>query len=95
MLYLQANEDTGHFQIHREEQRFRHISKEIVNYNQYNYRYLFFEPKPFDLYLFPSSLLHSVEENKSELNRISVSFNTFYQGDITTSANDLTEIRFK
>ena len=91
VLYLQVDENTGNFQVHREDDN--RISKEVINYNQYNYKYLFFEPKQFDLYIFPSSLRHSVDENKSTENRISLSFNTFYYGDIINGG--LTDIRFK
>ena len=92
VLYLQVDDQTGKFLVHREDNN--RISNEIKNYNQYNYKYLFFEPKQFELYIFPSSLSHSVDENKSTENRISLSFNTFYYGDIIGDGK-LTDIRFK
>ena len=91
VLYLQVDDQTGKFLVHREDNN--RISKEIKNYNQYNYKYLFFEPKQFELYIFPSSLSHSVDENKSTKDRISLSFNTFYYGDIIGDGK-LTDIRF-
>ena len=92
VLYLQVDNQTGKFLVHREDNN--RISNEIKNYNQYNYKYLFFEPKQFELYIFPSSLSHSVDENKSIKDRISLSFNTFYYGDIIGDGK-LTDIRFK
>jgi uncharacterized protein (TIGR02466 family) len=92
VLYLQVDEHSGKFLVHREDNN--RISNEIKNYNQYNYKYLFFEPKQFELYIFPSSLSHSVDENKSTKDRISLSFNTFYYGDIIGDGK-LTDIRFK
>ena len=92
VLYLQVDDQTGKFLVHREDNN--RISNEIKNYNQYNYKYLFFEPKQFELYIFPSSLSHSVDENKSTKDRISLSFNTFYYGDIIGDGK-LTDIRFK
>ena len=35
-----------------------------------------------DLIIFPSNLRHEVYENKSDQNRISLSFNTFFKGEI-------------
>jgi uncharacterized protein (TIGR02466 family) len=92
VLYLQVDDRTGKFLVHRENEN--RISKEVKNYNQYNYKYLFFEPKQYELYIFPSSLNHSVDENTSCENRISLSFNTFYYGDIIGDGQ-LTDIRFK
>ena len=92
VLYLQVDDQTGKFLVHREDNN--RISNEIKNYNQYNYKYLFFEPKQFELYIFPSSLSHSVDENKSTKDRISLSFNTFYYGNIIGDGK-LTDIRFK
>jgi uncharacterized protein (TIGR02466 family) len=92
VLYLRVNDQSGKFLVHRQDDN--RISKEIKSYNQYNYKYLFFEPKQFELYIFPSHLKHSVNENKSNEDRISLSFNTFYYGDVIGSGK-LTDIRFK
>jgi ectoine hydroxylase-related dioxygenase (phytanoyl-CoA dioxygenase family) len=39
------------------------------------------------LLLFPSSLLHAVEEVTTETTRISISFNTFFKGHIGEESN--------
>ena len=92
VLYLQTEEDSGRFRIHRKDDR--NICGEIKEYNKYNFSYVFFEPKKFDLFIFPSSLEHSVEENKSTSNRVSMSFNTFYSRDIKMAGNNLADISF-
>lgn len=38
------------------------------------------EPEKGTLLIFPSSLAHSVDENKSPIDRITISFNTFFKG---------------
>ena len=91
VLYLQTSETSGRFLVHRQDTRT--IKNKTKNYNKYNFEYVFFEPKPFDLYLFPSSLEHSVEENTSNENRISLSFNTFYHGTINATDSRLTELK--
>lgn len=92
VLYLQTNEDSGKFRVHRKDDR--NICNEIKQYNKYNFSYVYFEPKIFDLFIFPSSLEHSVEENKSNETRISLSFNTFYSRDIKMSYNNLSDLSF-
>ena len=47
-----------------------------------------------ELVLFPSYLRHMVPVNKSDKERISISFNTFVK-DKLGSENDLTELRVK
>ena len=90
VLYLQTDETSGRFLVHRHNTRT--IKNKTKNFNKYNFEYLFFEPKQFDLYLFPSSLEHSVEENLSSRNRLSLSFNTFYRGTINATDSKLTEL---
>jgi uncharacterized protein (TIGR02466 family) len=91
VLYLQTDEASGRFLVHRSDTRT--IKNKTKNFNKFNFEYLFFEPKQFELYLFPSSLEHSVEENKSNKNRISLSFNTFYHGTINATDSMLTELK--
>lgn len=90
VLYLQTNENSGKFLVHRYDNRT--IQNQTKTFNKYNFSYMFFEPRKFDLYLFPSSLEHSVEENKSNEDRISLSFNTFYHGTINAYST-LTELK--
>jgi len=45
--------------------------------------------------LFPSVLVHAVNPNKNKEERISLSFNTFLRGDLTTSEGQVTELTLK
>ena len=87
VFYLRTNEKSGNFNVHRGDGLRPMIRDQITNWNQFNYEYYFFTPKSYDLYLFPSSLSHSVDINQSNETRASLSFNTFYEGEIRTDAN--------
>jgi hypothetical protein len=80
VVYLQTDENTGNLNLYRFENHPRQIYSEVTNWNTYNYEYVYFPPKVGNMFLFPSTLSHSVEENKSTISRISLSFNTFYSG---------------
>jgi uncharacterized protein (TIGR02466 family) len=60
--------------------------------NAWNGNYQFIDVEKNKLYLFPSSLPHSVQENKTNTLRISLSFNTFVKGEIGNE-NDLTSLK--
>ena len=47
------------------------------------------------LFLFPSTLLHSVAKNKSDVERISLSFNTFIKGQLGGAQNSLQALNIK
>jgi uncharacterized protein (TIGR02466 family) len=87
VFYLRTNEKSGNFNVHRNDSLRPMIRDQITNWNQFNYEYYFFTPKTYDLYLFPSTLSHSVDPNQSAETRVSFSFNTFYEGEIRTDAN--------
>ena len=44
-------------------------------------------PKPGTMLIFPSDLIHSVDENKEEQDRITMSFNTFPEGEAGNKLN--------
>lgn len=77
-LYLNVSDDTGKFNIYKPEALSDYLTDTKIEYNKYNYEYVWFAPKRFDLYLFPSYLQHSVDTNTSNMNRVSLAFNTFY-----------------
>jgi len=87
VFYLRTNERSGNFNVHRADGQRAMIRDQITTWNQFNYDYYYFTPKTYDLYLFPSSLSHSVDPNESNETRVSLSFNTFYEGEIRTDAN--------
>jgi uncharacterized protein (TIGR02466 family) len=86
VIYIQTNELTGDFHVYRPLNRLESfIRGEISFWQEYNFESMYYKPKINDIYLFPSSLQHSVDTNLSEITRISLSFNTFYKlpfGDI-------------
>jgi hypothetical protein len=89
VLYIQTNDKCGNINIHRPHLYNRIIRNKIENYNEYNFERVWFTPNPCELLIFPSFLQHNVEENMSDIDRISISFNTFYRGNIG-SEEDLT-----
>ena len=60
-------------------------------WGRYNFLSYYFEPKPNELFLFPGSLMHSVDTNTTTTNRLSLSFNTFFTGSFG-SVEDLSYI---
>ena len=60
---------------------------EPIKYNTVNSSQFKLEVKAGECILFPSSLRHAVPENKSNEERISMSFNTFSLGTLGTKAN--------
>jgi uncharacterized protein (TIGR02466 family) len=77
-FYIKTNDDSGKFQLHRP----RSIAELFYNkrntYNEFTYDMVWYQPQPYDLYMFPSFIEHSVEENLSDEPRISLAFNSFY-----------------
>lgn len=70
------------------------IKRVITKYNEFNAETFFLPMVSGELVLFPSYLRHMVPVNKSDKERISISFNTFVK-DKLGSENDLTELRVK
>ena len=68
------------------------IKPETKDWNSYNSESWWYETKPGDLYLFPSSLPHSVFTVPKGKTRISLSFNTFIKGSVGVDS-DLTELK--
>ena len=68
------------------------IKPETKDWNSYNSESWWYETKPGDLYLFPSSLPHSVFTVPKGKTRISLSFNTFIRGSVGVDS-DLTELK--
>ena len=77
---------------------FECLDKDFIRFDREKHHYIEIEPSEYDLYnsdiwdfpvftgdllLFPSDLAHSVVENNTNKTRISLSFNTFLEGDIS------------
>ena len=55
--------------------------------NEDNTSQVYFNNKNGQLFLFPSTLMHSVAKNKSDVERISLSFNTFIRGKLGSDSS--------
>jgi len=73
--YVKAPKDCGKFQIENPNSIKKHISPEIVNKNEHNVLLAGIEINEGDLIIFPGYLPHKVERNKSDEDRIVISFN--------------------
>ena len=73
--YVKAPKDCGKFQIENPNSIKKHISPEIVNKNEHNVLLARIEINEGDLIIFPGYLPHKVEKNKSDEDRIVISFN--------------------
>lgn len=78
ILYIQTNNDD---KIYFHNDKFRQLTTPTDNYNTYNSESWWMEATAKTMYLFPSSLQHSVKPVDGELTRISLSFNTFPVGN--------------
>jgi len=92
VLYIDCMETSGEFRVYKHEALRRDIGAVVTNHNLFTYDYIKFIPNKFDLYLFPSNLKHSVEKNESDKNRLSIAFNTFYQGELDTIFDSLSQL---
>ena len=78
--YPQINESSAPIQFKRGEQR--DVGFHIKEYNMFNSQTFLLPMKMGELILFPSNLMHSVPPNRSDEERISLSFNTWPTGDL-------------
>jgi len=60
---------------------------EIENYNDFNSQMRWINVNKYDLLLFSSSLVHGVNVNETEEDRISLSFNTWVAGTVGVARN--------
>ena len=79
-FYYQADNRTGQFVC--SDNRYTPLEYEKKDYNIFNSNAWKFTPKPYELYLFPSHVVHKVEPNESNITRISLAFNTYLRGII-------------
>ena len=63
--------------------------------NENNAAQVYFNNENGKLFLFPSTLMHSVAKNKSDVERISLSFNTFIKGKLGSAQNSLQALNIK
>ena len=92
VFYLKTDSQSGNINFHNQNSGFRQIKNQTMVYNDFTYDYQYFTPVIGDVFLFPSSLQHSVSINNSSDARISLAVNSFYDCDIEFS--DLTKLSF-
>jgi len=86
VLYLKVPENSGNIAFHKSGPvpNFINpiITMEYDNYNEFNANRFEINIKEDLLILFPSSLSHSIEINKSNQNRYCLAFNLFFKGTL-------------
>ena len=81
VYYFNLDENSGNLIFSNS--NYQQLEYTTINSNIYNSKHWILNPKQHTLILFPSSLEHNVSKNNSNINRISLSFNTFIKGPIS------------
>jgi uncharacterized protein (TIGR02466 family) len=97
VFYLQTDDKSGNIKFYNKHDSHNTIQAACVSDNEFTYDWYSINPKKYSLVLFPSTLEHSVDVNDSLRNRISLSFNTFVRGRLSThkEVDTLTELILK
>ncbi len=82
VLYLQAFENCGNIILHHKSSLRQNFdfSYDLNSYNIFNSQTWRYSVKTGNILIFPSWVNHSVEENRSDKDRIILGFNTFVRG---------------
>lgn len=80
VFYFQNNSKLPPIQFRRP--NVRELSMDILKHNNFNSATYLLPAESGELLLFPSTLQHSVLDNKSDEDRISIAFNTFTKGSL-------------
>jgi len=89
VFYINCHEELDKIKFFKEE--YKTIKFEIKNWNLWNSESWWFTVKTGDIILFPSNLVHMVENKKGSNTRISLAFNVFIKGKLGNN-KDLTEL---
>jgi len=99
VLYTKTNKDSGNINFLKPDgyTNLFHSSTNVPfdkigihNCKEYN-----IQPQIGDILLFPSHLLHAIEENKSNTDRYSVSFNFHIEGELMTKKSKIDYLKLK
>ena len=94
VYYLDAPKDAGGIVFvkgYNEQEIFpMAITPKVSEYNYVTSKQMTFKVNPGKLVIFPSNLMHSVEENKSNNDRYSLAFNLFCRGNFGHNEGQLT-----
>ena len=93
VLYLKAAEKTGQISFHKYK-KYLDISSPTLTlgftkWNIFNSDKWSITPNENQIIIFPSNLMHSVEINNSNEDRVSIAFNVFVKGDLGTRESAL------
>lgn len=75
VIYLKAPENCGDIIFFRNSTEQFALANYTKNNNSYNFETIKYKPSEKKVIIFPSYILHTVEQNKSNEDRISISFN--------------------
>ena len=92
ILYINADKDNDKVKFYND--KYSMIDIETEKFNAFNSRSWWFPVETGQVFLFPSSLSHSVETKKGKNTRISLAFNVFIEGTIG-SKEDLNELTLR
>ena len=84
MLYLDVNETSGDLVFHRDVLSLipfpPALDFDVDSFNIYNCKSWSYKPKANDICLFPSTVMHSADVNRSDEERWCLAFNVFARG---------------
>ena len=80
ILYIDADKDNDKVKFYSN--KYSMIDIETENFNSFNTTSWWFPVETGQVFLFPSSLTHSVETKQGENTRISLAFNVFIEGTV-------------
>jgi uncharacterized protein (TIGR02466 family) len=87
VLYYSTPVNCGNLLLHDKNSNFGTILFGSSGSNFFNSRIISVKPEPGKMVIFPSSMLHEVGMNNSNSDRISLSFDIWYEGVPTQSTN--------
>lgn len=93
VYYLQTNEKSGMIRF-RKDTSWTNLfplcnDLEFDDWNTFNSKVWSFQPEDGLLFLFPSHLLHSIDDNESDQERYSIAFNFYARGKLGTKEFEL------
>jgi hypothetical protein len=98
ILYINVDDASGNLSFHKGERVTifpPQMDYEFKNKNSLNASIWTFTPKIGDLLLFPSILVHSVDENLSHIDRYCLAFNFMIEGNVGLNKDRLSQLQMK
>jgi uncharacterized protein (TIGR02466 family) len=90
VLYINADKNNDSIKFYNK--NYETIKPDVKEYNVYNSSSYWFSVETLQVFLFPSSLTHSVDIKRGTNTRISLAFNVFIKG-IVGNSKGLTELK--